>query len=254
MANLEHFTQEEIPYEILSKFGLTQEMSDDLPQNVMQRLLSSRTTPLLPIRTENIEGLMVECQARIYLVRLEDGSVDVGFAPQWVDADMSAFTQEQQDKLKLGEVTIADLEDKGSCYIQFDEAINQVMAVPTSIINQNIYIFTRTFALKDKDKKALEDGEIVEMNINNHILSVGIDLNDMTGIRIADGDKIAWQQDAAVDNLPRYSFGLFGCWQADDANRLSYIAEEDYTPELLEEQQRTQSMHAAEAQLRQLKV
>ena len=42
MAKIEHFTAEEIPYEILAKFGLTHEMIDDLPQNVMLRLLSSR--------------------------------------------------------------------------------------------------------------------------------------------------------------------------------------------------------------------
>ena len=52
MANKEHFKQEEIPYGILAnipygilaKFGLTQEMIEDLPQNVIHRLLSSRTT------------------------------------------------------------------------------------------------------------------------------------------------------------------------------------------------------------------
>ena len=53
MANYERFTPQEIPYEILERFGLTREMIDDLPQNVMQRLLSARTTPVLPIFTEN---------------------------------------------------------------------------------------------------------------------------------------------------------------------------------------------------------
>ena len=32
MAKIEHFTAEEIPYEILAKFGLTHEMIDDLPK------------------------------------------------------------------------------------------------------------------------------------------------------------------------------------------------------------------------------
>ena len=36
MANYERFTPQEIPYEILERFGLTREMIDDLPQNVMQ--------------------------------------------------------------------------------------------------------------------------------------------------------------------------------------------------------------------------
>jgi hypothetical protein len=64
MANKEHFKQEEIPYGILTKFGLTQEMIEDLPQNVIHRLLSSRTTPVLPIVTENIDGETILSYAR----------------------------------------------------------------------------------------------------------------------------------------------------------------------------------------------
>lgn len=254
MAKIEHFTQEEIPYEILGKFGLTQEMIDDLPQNVMMRLLSSRTTPVLPIVTENVEGLKVKSQARISLVRLADGTVDVCFVPQWIDRDLHEFNDEQQLKLLNDEVIVALMADKGRCFIQFDEAINQVMAVPTSIINQNISILTRTYNLSDDDKAKLESGDIVEMEINHQIISAGIDLNEMTGIRIADGDIIAWKQDALADDLPKYSFGLFGCWLSDEDNTLTYISEEDFDTEMLEQQKRTQSMHAAEAQLKQLKM
>lgn len=254
MVTLEHFTPQEIPYEILAKFGLTHEMIDDLPQNVMMRLLSSRTTPVLPIITTNVEGMQVQSLARISLVRLDDGTVDVCFAPQWVDEDLSAFSQQQQEELKAGSVITADMPGKGRCFVQLDDAINQVMAVPVDILGQNISILTRTFALSDADKATLENGGIVEMEINHQIISAGIDLNEMTGIRMADGGILAWQQDAAVESLPKYNFGLFGCWQADEDNALSYVPEEDYTPELWKQQQRAQSMHAAEAHLNQLKV
>ena len=87
MTNFETFTQQEIPYGILQKFGLTQEMIDDLPGNVMHRFLTSRTTPVLPITTENVEGEKVSTLARISLVRVGDGTVDVCFAPQWEDEE-----------------------------------------------------------------------------------------------------------------------------------------------------------------------
>ena len=254
MANYERFTPQEIPYEILERFGLTREMIDDLPQNVMQRLLSARTTPVLPIITENVEGLKIRSFARFYLVRLDDGTVDVCFVPQWVDEDLEAFSIDQQEKLKRGEVTIADMKGQGRCFVQFDETIKQVMAVPVSIICQNISILTRSFNLSTAEKELLEDGGIVEMEINHQIASAGIDLNEMTGIRIAEGDTLAWKQDAKADSLPKYNFGLFGCWVADDDNVLTYVAEDDYSPELVEEQKRTQTMHAAEAQLKQLKL
>ena len=254
MANKEHFKQEEIPYGILAKFGLTQEMIEDLPQNVIHRLLSSRTTSVLPIVTENIDGETILSYARISLIRLDDGSVDVYFIPKWVDEDLEEFSIDQQEQLKAGRVVKADLEKEGRCFVQFDEVINQVMAVPVEIINQNISILTRTLFLSDADKALLEDGGIVEMEIHHQNISAGIDLNELTGIRISDGDSIAWREDAKVDSLPRYNFGLFGCWVCGDDNTLNYISEDDYTEEILDEQKRTQSMNAAKAQLSQLKV
>lgn len=114
MANKEHFKQEEIPYGILAKFGLTQEMIEDLPQNVIHRLLSSRTTPVLPIVTENIDGETILSYARISLIRLDDGSVDVYFIPKWVDEDLEEFSIDQQEQLKAGRVVKADLEKGGT--------------------------------------------------------------------------------------------------------------------------------------------
>ena len=56
MPRLERFKEQDIPYDDLAKFGLTQEMIDDLPQSVMTRLLSSRETPLLPLTTKTVDG------------------------------------------------------------------------------------------------------------------------------------------------------------------------------------------------------
>ncbi len=252
--NHECFTQKEIPYDILTKFGLTQIMIDDLPENVTRRFLSGRTTPVLPIVTENVEGETVQSHARISLVRLTDGSVDVCFAPQWTDEDLKSFTPEQQEKLKLGEVTLAEMPGKGRCFIQFDEAISQVMAVPESIIAQNISLLTRSFAVSDDEKEQLENGGIIELEINHNILSVGIDLNEDTGIRVVNGDILSWQEDSKANRLPKYNFGIYGCWLADEENVLSYVAEDDFTEEMNKEMERKGSQRAAAEQLRQMKM
>lgn len=250
MINLESFTRTEIPYGILKKFGLTQEMIDDLPGNVMHRFLTAHHTPVLPIITENAEGQKVRSFARISLVRLEDGTVDVCFAPQWEDEDLSEFTQEQQDILKDGGVTTAMMPGKGRSFVQLDEAINQVMTVPAAVINQNINILTRNIALDDTDRETLEEGGVIQMNIDGQMVSAGIDLNEPSGIRMAKGDIITWQEDAKADRLPRFNFGIFGCWLADDDNVLTYVAEDDFGPEILAEQKRTGMANAAQAQMK----
>lgn len=250
MANYERFTEQEIPYGILAKFGLTNEMIDDLPHIVQQRFLSGRTTPVLPIVTVNPDGDKVQSLAKISLVRLNDGTVDICFVPVWDDEDLTEFTPEQQEKLKRGLVTTAYRPNKGYYYIQFDDTISQVMAVPIEIINQNIFILTQNFGLTDDDKSKLQNGDVVEMKVDEQTVSAGVDLNEMTGLRIADGDAMAWQQDANADKLPKYNFGIYGCWIADDDNVLSYVADKDYTQEILDEQKRVESRNAAEAQMR----
>lgn len=252
--NYERFTRQEIPYDVLQKFGLTQMMIDDLPENVTKRFLAGRTTPVLPIITENAEGETVQSHARISLVRLNDGNVDVCFAPQWVDEDLQAFNKEQQDKLILGEVIVTDMPGKGRCFIQYDDAISQVMAVPVDLINQNISLLARSFTLSEDAREKLENGGIIELEINQNILSAGIDLNEITGIRVANGDIYTWQEDAKADRLPKYNFGIYGCWIADDENVLSYVAEDDFTDEINRELARKGSQQAAGERMRQMKM
>ena len=116
--NYERFSSDEIPYGKLAQFGLSQQMIDDLPKNVMERFLSSQPTPALPVVSENVEGHLLTTPTRITLVRLADGSVDVCFAPRWTDKDLRAFSEEQQEKLMQGKVIVMDVEEKGKCFLQ----------------------------------------------------------------------------------------------------------------------------------------
>lgn len=254
MANFERFTHEEIPYGTLAKFGLTQEMIDDLPTNVMNRFLSARATPVLPLVMENIEGEKVQSFARVSLVRLNNGAVDVCFAPKWEDEDLNEFSPEQQELLREGKAIKANMPGKGDCYVQLDESINQVMMVPVNIIDQNISVLTRSFNMTEDEQETLQKGDVIEINYRDIMISAGIDLNELSGIRIVDGDVIDWQRDAKADKLPKYNFGLFGCWMSDDNNMLSYVPEEEYDEEMVLEQKRVGLQNAAEENQKQLKM
>lgn len=254
MANLERFSHEEIPYEILEQFGLTQEMIDDLPNNVMNRFLSSRATPVLPVVTENADGEKVQSLARISLIRKNDGTVDICFAPRWEDEDLEEFTPEQQERLKLDQVTTAIIPGKGECYIQYDDTINQVMMVPVTVINHNIDIIASRYGIDEEKTGLIKDGDVIETNIEDTYLAIGIDLNETSCIRIVDGDIIDWRKDTKTDQLPKYNFGLYGCWIADDENCLSYIPEDEYTEEIEQQQKLLGLQNTARENQKQLKV
>lgn len=255
MANFETFTDGEIPYKRLEQFGLTREMVEDLPQSVFRRLLSSRDTPVLPITTINQDGQAVRSEARISLVRLTDGRVDIALSPKWDTSDLTNFNDSQQRSLLSGKVLLLDIPEKGICFVQYDDTIQQAMTVPVDIIRHNIGLVQQEHGLTDKQVEDIAKGKIIQLSDERgNIASVGVDLRQMSGLRTASGDALAWQEEAKSDNLPEYSFGIYGCWKTDDSGSLSYVKEDDYTPEMFAEQKRIGQQNATGQNMRQMHI
>ena len=99
MEYVDKFDESEIPFEALGKFGITQQMIDDLPEQVMLLLTTGQYTPVMVLNTSNEAGQTIETKARISLVRNTDGSVSLRFAPYWEYADLDEFYVEDKQKL-----------------------------------------------------------------------------------------------------------------------------------------------------------
>ena len=252
MNKFENFTEDEIPYEILSAFGITQEMMDDLPSTVKNQLLSGRATPVIPIVTTNFDGDMVQSYAKMSLIRKGNGNVDVMFMPMWDSNDLSEFEEDVINSILSHHVATADVTGKGRCYIQFDDTINQAIFVPVGVINKNISCLANSYGWHELDDMAVQEGEIVTVNVQDELYSVGIDLNEGTGIRIVHGNEQEWTEEVKARNLPEYNFGIYGCWIADDNNRMKYVAEEDYDDGIRAEQKRIAGQNAAAAHMQQM--
>ena len=86
MNKIDIFSEDEMPYEVLSKYGMTREMIEDLPGMVKNRMLSGRETPSLPftiVQDNNIKTVF----ARVMLFHRENGDVGVYFIPVWERGD-----------------------------------------------------------------------------------------------------------------------------------------------------------------------
>ena len=59
-----HFEFEEIPFSTLARFGLTQEMIEDLPMHVLDDIYNGRHSPVLPVRVTDEHGETVESRTR----------------------------------------------------------------------------------------------------------------------------------------------------------------------------------------------
>ena len=83
----------------------------------------------------------------------------------------------------------------------------------------------------------LQNGEILSIIEDDEEISIGIDLNSNTGIRLAAGNEQVWRREAKRE-WDKYNFGVFGCWTMDENGNLDYIHEEDYSEEIWNEQKK----------------
>ena len=103
--------------------------------------------------------------------------------------------------------------------------------------------------MDEKSILLLKNGQIVEITDGEDTVTVGIDLDTPSCLRIVGGNADRWKQEKEAESLPQYNFGLFGCWVNDGNNNLSYVDEEDYTDEMVEQQNLMASRNAATAQM-----
>lgn len=235
--------EEEMPYDILKPFGLTREMIEDLPLQILQRISEGYRSPLLPIHITDEQGNLVKSRTRFSLIRGEDGKVDVLFYPQLQQTDLMHFSEEKLVKLLGGKAIIAEMPlGKGQntmAFHQFDTDTGQVLSVPTPVIGRNLQLLADKLHLGNAELNCLKNGgvltvSVVGESVEDELLTMGIDLNIPTGIRFSDGDERQWRQQRKPA-WSKYNFGCFGCWTMDEEGNLDYVHEDDYTEEMWDE-------------------
>ena len=95
--NTVRFELIELPYPTLARFGLTQEMIEDLPMRVLDEICDGRHSPVLPVRVRDEKGELIESRSRFALVRRDDGRPDVVFYPVLESSPLNAMTRRNRN-------------------------------------------------------------------------------------------------------------------------------------------------------------
>lgn len=237
MSKAKSFSEEEIPYETLSDFGLTREMIEDLPMSVIDDITAGSVTPVLPIRVKADDDRSINAKSRFSLSRLSNG-VNVVFFPVLEHAPLEQFDDQQRNLLKEGKAILAEINKEGekiTAFVQVDTATNQVMSVPSPVIGRNLQVIADEVSLSGPELNVIQNGNPLTIVVDDAEVTIGIDLlNSKTGIRIEDGDMQRWKSTAKRE-WDKYTFGVYGCWMTDENGDLSYVPEEQYTDELWNE-------------------
>ena len=237
--------EHEVPYETLAKYGLTREMIEDLPMHVLEDIGQGRRSPVLSIQVEDENENVIKSRTRFAFVRMEDGKVDVMFYPVLSQAPLAQYDQEQQKQLLSGKAILADMMIDGKqskAFVQLDAETNQVMYAPTPVIGRNLQVLSGEMHLSSVEVKVIQHGEPLTFVMDEDPVTVGIDLNESTGIRLCQGDDRKWQEQTKREWY-KYTFGCYGCWVMDDDGNLDYVSEDDYTEELWNELSRKREGH-----------
>lgn len=243
--NQSQFTEEEIPYHILNRFGLTREMIEDLPEGLGQRLRDGRTTPVLPIKVIADNGDTVLAAARLSLHRNSDGDVRVMFYPRLEKIDLSRFPEAQRKPISGGETVISEINlpdgKRAPAFYQIDPETNQVMAVPVAVVDNNIRVIADELRLTPAEVNCLRNGKLLTTQYQDKMWTIGVSLREQPGIRVVCGDEDTWREDDRRD-YGKFNFGLNGCWISNDEGGLDYVPEDEYTEELWDEMKKRGNM------------
>ena len=238
----ESFELEEMPYETLAKFGLTQEMIDDLPIHALEQIGQGRFSPVLPITVTNEAGEQIASRTRFALVRMEDGNVDTLFFPVLEKSPLESYSREQQNELLAGKAIIVDVKaangHMSKAFVQIDTETKQVMSVATPVIGRNLEVLKEDLHLCSAELNVMQKGEPLTIISDDEPITVGIDLNSKTGLRFCAGDSQKWREESKRE-WDKYTFGCYGCWVMGDYGDLAYVPEDDYTEELWNEQKKS---------------
>lgn len=238
MNQSQKFTEDDIPYNILNRFGFTREMIEDMPDAILKKLKDGHTTPVLPIQVTADNGDKILSAARISLYRNESGEVRVMFYPKLEKAELSRFSPLQQKSLNDGEPIVSDMTmpdgKKAPAFFQIDHETNQVMSVPVAVIDNNIKFIADELHLSQPEVNCIRNGKLIAADYQDTQWTLGVSLNEASGIRVVAGDENAWRDEERRE-YGKFNFGLNGCWIANDEGGLDYVPEEEYSEVLWDE-------------------
>ena len=232
------FHREDYPLNILAEFGLTEEMIYDLPEFVHETLERGGKSPLLPISVEQPFGV-THAYAKFCLIETEEG-LDVMFSPKLKSINLDAFSEEECQALLSGKVIVAEVDDKVvtdegveemqriQAFVQLDRDTNGVIYTPTQVIGRNLN------AQGQKEP-----------------VTIGVDLFTDTGVIVVPGTAAKWEN-TVRRVMPKYSFGNDGCWLNKDG-RLTYVPEEEFTKDILDELERIAKLHGMVSEAHELR-
>lgn len=204
------FNEMEIPYDQLRDYGIKKEMFLDLPKQALKLILNGRPSPLLRLRTPGGAPL----SAKVRLTRDESGHATFRFIPRRKVLDLQGLrlSAREAEALRMEEVILKD-----GKFMRLDKETNQVMEMKLSDKKIDKRLNDIVNAIEDvhlgeNQREHIKNGKPVTISRGDTQLTIGIDMNSTSGIRVIKGGMDEWRQKMMVE-WDRITPGVAGYWQ-----------------------------------------
>ena len=204
------YKENDIPYATLREFGISRQAVLDLPKEALTNILSGRLSPLLAI--EGPDGRRYA--AKIRLARDGEGKVSLLFVPRLreLDAARLGLSGEEAEKLRRMETILKD-----GKYMRLDSETNQLIQMRASDVRIDRMLDTIAHSIEDVilgegQRQQIREGRPVEITRGDTKVTVGVDVNSATGLRVINGDLDEWRRRQLVE-WDRLTPGATGYWQ-----------------------------------------
>lgn len=239
------FHREDYPLDILSEFGLTEEMIYDLPDFVHETIEMGGKSPLLPITIQQPFG-ETRLHAKFCLFETENG-MDVLFFPKLKSINLDQFVEHDKKLFLAGKVIVSEIEDRRDdadegeehhtikAFVQIDQDTNDVLYTPTQVIGRNLSAIAGEYNLDGEQLQRFWKGELVTITETNdqgidEPITIGVDLFTDKGVIVIPGTAEHWEN-IVRRTMPEYSFGNDGCW-VNRHGQLQYVPDDEFTKEI----------------------
>ena len=230
MHNINH--SERLPYEKLAVLGFDREKADSLPQEVKEKLAFGEVTPLLQVSISARNGDLITLPLKLQLVSDRYGNPALMAYPvravfEKERSPVLRLSEQEAERLNKGEVIQKAVEvngEKTQQYLQLDPETKSVIhrRVTDVQLEQKLKDMEKVndIELGMQQKQQVREGKPIELNVGGEKVSVGVDLKELQGFKVIQGDLKEWerQQKLCYDEQHSEFLGLV----MTDKNRWEY--------------------------------
>lgn len=217
MKNQEKFIMNDIPWKELQEMGISEAAFLDFPKDVIDRILTGNNSPLVNLSFKNVQGEQVQLPAKFRFERDKNGELQVIFQPKRMELQndyyLSPSDLERLDNLETILVDVMTEKGMEKCWLQKDHELNAIDRVKEDDVK--IPEAIGYVVLGEAEKQQIREGKPVQLEVDDIVVTVGVDINARNGFRVVNGDMDEWKQ-KKLEQWDRITPGAQGYWQTSE--------------------------------------